>query len=96
VLDAHARLRRGRRPGQYGRLPLWVVARGRKDWPTDPDVAAALQERWTRCQRSLTELSGRARFVQPEDSGHHIALDRPDLVAVVVREAMASRGAGPS
>ena len=88
VLAAHARLRDERRPGMYGERPVWVVARGRNDWPTDPDVATALQEGWTRGQRSLTELSNRVRFVQPEDSGHHIAVDRPDLVAAVISEAM--------
>jgi pimeloyl-ACP methyl ester carboxylesterase len=88
VPAAHARLRVERRPGMYGELPVWVVARGRNDWPTDPDVAIALQEGWTHRQRSLTELSSRVRFAQPEDCGHHIAVDRPDLVAAVVSEAM--------
>lgn len=66
-------------------LPLTVLCRGKRQWPHD--AKGDLQEQaWQAQQAELVRLSNRSRRVTAANSGHHIHLDEPGLVAEAVRE----------
>ena len=64
-------------------MPLVVIRRGLALYGND----AAGQERnesWANLQNDLAILSRRARVVIAHNSGHHIHVDEPDVVAVAI------------
>ena len=64
---------------------LVVLARGQARWPVSRDVAVRLDAAWTAAQEGFRGLSERAVLVVAARSGHHVAQDRPDLVAAAIR-----------
>ena len=87
--STHSRLREDRLRGTLAGVPLVVVARGEGRWPVPSDVAVQLDAAWRAAQEGLRDLSERAVLVVAARSGHHVAQDRPDLVAAAVRHLAA-------
>jgi hypothetical protein len=84
----HASLRGDPLRATLSGIPLVVLARGTSDWPVAPAVATLLDHVWRRAQERLCGLSDRSLLVVAEGSGQHVALDRPDLVALPIRHVM--------
>lgn len=90
-------LKVGRRPGYpvvaravYGNLPSLIAARARY-----PEVSAAVhliygEADWSRPsdRHANRQLLRAAEFVQVPDAGHFIVLERPDVPAKVLNDAM--------
>lgn len=66
-------------------LPLAVLCRGKRQWPADAN-GDAQEKAWHDQQAELARLSARGRYHTAPNSGHHIHLDEPELVAAAVRE----------
>jgi len=92
-------LRVGRRPGYpvvaravYGNLPSLIAARSRY-----PEVSAPIhliygEQDWSRPsdRQANKQLLPAADFIQVPDAGHFIALERPDVPARVLNDAVLS------
>ncbi len=61
-------------------VPMLVLTRGVKGWPREPR-AEQMEALWLDLHRDLVSRSPTARHVVVPDSGHHIHLDNPNLVA---------------
>jgi pimeloyl-ACP methyl ester carboxylesterase len=74
-----------------GRLPLVVLAHGRP-MPPPPGVSTKVGERleaaWRSFQEELSRLSSNSAYLVVEDAGHHIQLDRPDIVVAAINEVV--------
>jgi pimeloyl-ACP methyl ester carboxylesterase len=69
----------------FGDLPLTVLSRGKREWPYGED--GDLKEKsWQLQQMELARLSNLSHYIVATNSGHHIHIDQPDLVAGVVRD----------
>ncbi|HTE25715.1 alpha/beta fold hydrolase [Flavitalea sp.] len=64
--------------------PLIVLTRGRTDKP----AADSGEIERKRIQAGFTELSANSKQIIADGSGHHIQLERPDLVVKAIREVM--------
>jgi pimeloyl-ACP methyl ester carboxylesterase len=79
-------------------IPLVVLTRGKRVWPTGPH-GDALEALWLTLQSELAAQSPVSAHLIASASGHQIHLDQPDLVAFAI--ALASdawhirRGEGP-
>lgn len=85
----HARLHEDRLRGSMAGVPLVVLARGTNDWPVEAQVGTSLAEAWRRGQERLCGLSDRSLLVIAQGSGHHVAQERPELVAAATRHMVA-------
>lgn len=76
-----------------GSLPLVVLAHD-EPLPAPPGVTAELNARlddnWHAMQQDLARLSSNSAYVVVSGAGHHIQLDRPDVVAASVNEVVAA------
>lgn len=66
-------------------IPLIVLSRGRRAWPEGP-AGDAQEVSWRAQQIELSKLSTKGRQRIALNSGHHIHLDEPEVVADAVRE----------
>lgn len=74
-----------------GDLPLVVVSRDldrESAAGADPDLLAERRL----LQEDLTRLSSNSRLIIAKDSGHHVHLDRPDIVVQAIREIVEAAG----
>ena len=71
----------------FGDLPLTVLSRGKREWPygSEGDLK---EKKWHSQQMEMVKLSSLGHFIVAENSGHHIHLDQPELVAGVVRDML--------
>jgi pimeloyl-ACP methyl ester carboxylesterase len=65
-----------------------VITRGRSD-EEGPD-AAALEADHQQDQAAMSGLSRRGRQVIARESGHHIPIEAPEVVAAVIKELLAA------
>ncbi len=73
--------------GYLGDLPLIVLTRGRAD---ESGVDAELQEAEHRSdQARQAALARNSRHYVVEGSGHHIAIENPEMVARAIRKVLA-------
>ena len=69
-----------------GALPLAVVTAADHPFPgLEPAATARLNEVWDDGQEGWLALSSDAHLVPVDDTGHHIQLDRPDVVLNEIR-----------
>lgn len=66
-----------------GDIPLAVVSRGKREWPAGEE-GDEKEQSWKSQQMELAQLSPLSHFIVAKNSGHHIHLDEPELVANVV------------
>jgi pimeloyl-ACP methyl ester carboxylesterase len=67
-----------------GNIPLIVLTRGISDKPaSDP-----AEQRRDKEQKWLLELSTNSKQIIAHNSGHHIQLDEPELVADAIRQVV--------
>lgn len=71
-------------------IPLIVLSRGRRAWPEGP-VGDAQEVTWRAQQIELSKLSHHGKQRIALNSGHHIHLDEPDVVADAVRELIRAK-----
>lgn len=67
------------RGAAFPSLPLIVVSRGKAEFPTDPR-GRRLEGAWSDYQVDLARLSPTAQHVIARLGGHHVHLDRPEIV----------------
>lgn len=81
-----------RAAGSLGDLPLVVLAHDASSVPTGVSSADAVQTEatWRQLQEELAQLSSAGSLVVAEESGHNIALDRPDLVLAAIQQVLAA------
>ena len=73
-----------------GAIPMIVDSAAQHGYEgLDPTTASQLNEVWNDGQEHWASLSSAARLVAVDRSGHHIQLDRPDLVIAQVAELSA-------
>jgi pimeloyl-ACP methyl ester carboxylesterase len=76
-----------------GDRPLVVLAHG-KSLPPPPGASPALgkqlDDAWRSMQNDLPKLSTNSAHVVAEGAGHHIQLDRPDVVVSAINEVVAA------
>jgi pimeloyl-ACP methyl ester carboxylesterase len=92
-----AELRRATTDREYplGQLPLIVLTRGRLD-EEGPEAQAREREHRSDQERQA-RMSRSARLVVADNCGHHIQLERPELVVSIIREMLAElRGPAPA
>ena len=68
-----------------GHLPLIVLTRGKQAWPHNPD-GDAKEKMWQEEQSELVKLTDHSRQIIAINSGHHIQLDEPEVVAKAIRD----------
>jgi pimeloyl-ACP methyl ester carboxylesterase len=68
-----------------GDIPLAVISRGKREWPAGED-GDVKEKSWQEQQVELAQLSYLSAFVIAQNSGHHIHIDQPDLVARIVND----------
>ncbi|HKO49192.1 MAG TPA: alpha/beta fold hydrolase [Polyangiaceae bacterium] len=76
-----------------GNLPLVVLARGKSLPPPSgirPEGEKQLEQSWRSMQDDLARLSGNSAYLVVENAGHHIQLDRPDVLVAAINELLAS------
>jgi pimeloyl-ACP methyl ester carboxylesterase len=86
TMEEMAQMFRGRkkRPLMLGNIPLIVLTRGISDKPaSDP-----AEQRRDKEQKWLLELSTNSKQIIAHNSGHHIQLDEPELVADAIRQVV--------
>jgi pimeloyl-ACP methyl ester carboxylesterase len=66
-----------------GDIPLTVISRGRREWPAGEE-GDVKEKSWHEQQAELAQLSHISAFVVAQNSGHHVHIDQPDLVAHMV------------
>jgi pimeloyl-ACP methyl ester carboxylesterase len=71
-------------------VPLIVLSRGRRAWPAGA-AGDAQEVTWRAQQIELSKLSKRGRQRIALNSGHHIHLDEPEVVADAVRELIQAK-----
>lgn len=80
------------RPGEFARMPLIVLSRGRAD--PIPALSAAenaeYEQQWQQLQAELAGLASNSRQIIAEQSSHYIQLDQPELVIAAIRQILAS------
>jgi len=71
-------------------MPLVVVRRGRQLYAKGADDAVGRDKDagWAELQEDLASLSTRGRAVVATDSGHHVHVDQPALVADVIAQVL--------
>src|SRR5262249_2953797 len=79
-------------------LPLAVIsqdpARPKPGWSA---AQIAAQPIWSELPEALKRLSSRGRRVIARGSGHHVMIDRPDVVAAAIRDVLREvRGGEPT
>ena len=78
--------------GSLGDMPLIVRSRGLTQMSTGPGVStddlAGYKAAEDEMQAELAELSTRGKRIIAEDCGHHIHVDRPQLVIDAIREVV--------
>lgn len=74
VRDAHVRLK----------VPVVVVSRGRQEWSRG-SKAVLKEGLWRALQQELSRLSPHSAHLLALESGHHIHLEQPQLIADAVR-----------
>ena len=88
--ETHAQMRAAQ-VASLGDIPLVVLRHGAEQpMMASPEVAAALEETFTRLQVEMAALSTNGKLVVAERSGHAIHLDQPELVVDAVREVVAA------
>jgi pimeloyl-ACP methyl ester carboxylesterase len=72
-----------------GNIPLLIVSRD-PDWrkPGWDARAIAAQPIWNKLQESLKALSPQSRRIIARGSGHHVHIDRPDVVVAAIRQVV--------
>lgn len=68
-----------------GHLPLIVLTRGKRVWPDDA-IGNAKEKNWQDEQAELVKLSYNSSQRIALNSGHHIHLDEPKVVADAIRD----------
>lgn len=68
-----------------GDIPLTVIRRGKREWPAGKE-GDAKEKSWEAQQAEQAQLSHLSTFVVAKNSGHHIHIDEPDLVARIVND----------
>jgi pimeloyl-ACP methyl ester carboxylesterase len=68
-----------------GDIPLAVISRGKREWPAGEE-GDVKEKTWQEQQAELAQLSHLSAFVIAKNSGHHIHIDEPDLVAHMVHD----------
>ncbi len=77
----------------FPQVPLSVISRGRAEFPAT-ETGRAQERAWTALQSDLSHLVGGALHVVGRQSGHHVHLDQPALVAnATVNSVMLARSA---
>ena len=71
-------------------IPLIVLSRGRRAWP-EGSAGDAQEVTWRAQQIELSKLSNRGKQRIALNSGHHIHLDEPGVVADAVRELIRAK-----
>lgn len=74
-------------PASLGAKPLVVISRDLERGPQSDDDEKLREERraW---QEDLARLSANARLVVAEGSGHHVQIERPDVVIDEIRRIL--------
>ncbi len=77
---------------KLGDLPLVVLSRGQTGMSTGPGISAEDVELFRvaneEMQAELAALSARGKQIIAEDCGHHIHIERPELVIDAIREVV--------
>jgi pimeloyl-ACP methyl ester carboxylesterase len=81
-------------PASLGDMPLVVISRD-LSLPPEPGADAALQAERYEWQRDLARLSARARLIVAAGSGHHVQLERPDIVVAAIQGLVEEWGDAP-
>lgn len=68
-----------------GDIPLAVISRGKREWPAGEE-GDSKEKSWQEQQMELAQLSHLSHFYIASNSGHHIHIDEPELVARVVHD----------
>jgi pimeloyl-ACP methyl ester carboxylesterase len=70
--------------GPYGEMPILIFSRDpqldRQDPRLSPKLALEMSVDWDRDQEALKSLSTRSRRIIAKGSGHHLPIDRADLI----------------
>jgi len=61
-------------------MPVVVISRGKRVWPRD-ERGNLLENLWIELQSDLADQSPWSAHIMARDSGHHVHLDQPKLVA---------------
>jgi pimeloyl-ACP methyl ester carboxylesterase len=69
----------------FGDIPLAVISRGKREWPAGEE-GDEKEKSWQEQQAELARLSHLSTFIVARNSGHHIHIDEPGLVARVVHD----------
>jgi pimeloyl-ACP methyl ester carboxylesterase len=72
-----------------GDLPLFVLTRGKSEYP-ETEAGRQLDEARKRMQMDLLKLSRNSKQVVASSSGHHIQLDDPNAVIGAIRQVLDS------
>lgn len=78
------------RAGALPALPLVVLTRGDRVWPSTPE-GEQREQAWRELQMDLAQQSIRGQQVVVPYTGHFLHLDRPDVVAQAVRAVSQDR-----
>ena len=65
------------------KTPLVVLTRGKRVWPNDKR-GGLIEDLWLEMQSELAEQSAESAHIVAADSGHHIHIDQPGLVAYAI------------
>lgn len=72
-----------RQSQSLNRTPLVVLTRGKRVWPNDKR-GGLIEDLWLEMQSELAQQSAESAHIVAADSGHHIHIDQPGLVAYAI------------
>jgi pimeloyl-ACP methyl ester carboxylesterase len=75
-----------RAAGSLGKIPLAVLSHDPEKLYVATDLAKQVNQQWDEMQGELAQLSTDSSRAIAKGSGHHIQVDRPDLVIAAVRK----------
>ena len=90
-LDAPAAFAEVSEVTSLGDLPMIVDTAAEHPWGLAPSEQGRFNEEWTAGQDHWVSLSSAAQFQSVDNTGHYIAVDRPDVVTLQIA-ALLARG----
>ena len=71
-------------PQAYGDMPLSVITRERPE----SDWTPAREEERRAAHKAVASASRRGRWLIAERSGHHVQIERPDIVIAAIKDLL--------
>ena len=90
-LDAPAAFAEVSEVTSLGDLPMIVDTAAEHPWGLAPSEQSRVNDEWTAGQDHWVSLSSAAQFQSVDNTGHYIAVDRPDVVNLQIA-ALLDRG----